>query len=92
MKSVGCPSGAYTWKHSQISEYVSSLLSLTRLLSQDLFLTATAATFVQVWRVVDCTKEVVREALVMGSVADSVEDTWATDAISAVGSDAEKAV
>lgn len=92
MKTCGCPFGAYTWNRSQISEYVSSLLSLTRLLSQDLFLTATAATFVQVWRVVDCTKEVVREALEMGSVADSVEDTWATEAISAVGSDAEKAV
>jgi len=65
---------------------------LTRLLSQDLFLTATAATFVQVWRVVDCAKEVVREALATGSDAEPVADVWATEAINAVGSDAEKAV
>jgi recyclin-1 len=42
--------------------------------------------------VVDCTKEVVREALKVESTAEVVGDIWAVDAINAVGSDAEKAV
>ncbi|KAH8079635.1 exocyst complex component Sec10-domain-containing protein [Filobasidium floriforme] len=71
-----------------ISEYVSSLLSLTRLLSQDLFLTATAATFVQVWRVVDVAKEVVRQAMSGGKEGDQVEK----QAVEAVGKEAERAV
>ena len=41
---------------------------------------------------VDCAKEVVREALATGSDAEPVADVWATEAINAVGSDAEKAV
>lgn len=72
----------------QISEYVSSLLSLTRLLSQDLFLTATAATFVQVWRVVDVAKEVVRQAMSGDKEGGQVE----SQAVEAVGKEAEKAV
>jgi hypothetical protein len=72
----------------QISEYVSSLLSLTRLLSQDLFLTATAATFVQVWRVVDVAKEVVRQAMSGEKEGDDVEK----QAVEAVAKEAERAV
>jgi hypothetical protein len=37
----------------QIAEYINPLLSQCRLLSQELFLTATAATFVEAWRVVE---------------------------------------
>ncbi|GHJ85367.1 hypothetical protein NliqN6_1769 [Naganishia liquefaciens] len=36
-----------------IAEYINPLLSQCRLLSQELFLTATAATFVEAWRIVE---------------------------------------
>ncbi|EIW71948.1 recyclin-1 [Tremella mesenterica] len=41
-----------------IGEYLQSLLSQARIVSQDLFLQATAATFVQAWKLVDVAMEV----------------------------------
>ncbi|KIR53422.1 recyclin-1 [Cryptococcus gattii Ru294] len=41
-----------------IGEYIHPLLSQARAISQDLFLRATAATFVQAWKLVDVTMEV----------------------------------
>ena len=47
-----------TWTETQIGEYISPLLSQSRAISQDLFLQATAAAFVQAWKLVDVAMEV----------------------------------
>ncbi len=45
----------------QIGEYIQPLLGQTRVVSQDLFLQATPATFVQAWKLVDAVMEVLGE-------------------------------
>ncbi|WVW86251.1 hypothetical protein I302_108293 [Kwoniella bestiolae CBS 10118] len=57
-----------------IGEYIHPLLSQARAVSQDLFLQATAATFVQAWKLVDLVMEVVGDD--QGTIPKTkVEDT-----------------
>nr|XP_019010411.1 recyclin-1 [Kwoniella pini CBS 10737]OCF49192.1 recyclin-1 [Kwoniella pini CBS 10737] len=57
-----------------IGEYIHPLLSQARAVSQDLFLQATAATFVQAWKLVDLVMEVVGDEKATIS-REKVEDT-----------------
>ncbi|WRT70136.1 uncharacterized protein IL334_007130 [Kwoniella shivajii] len=57
-----------------IGEYIHPLLSQARAVSQDLFLQATAATFVQAWKLVDLVMEVLGETQKV-IPRTSVEDT-----------------
>lgn len=79
---------------TQVGEYVSSLLSQTRLISQDLFLTASAAAFVQAWRVVGAAKEVVKESFGDDNASDNpvLQPSASMGILDSVGKDAESAV
>jgi hypothetical protein len=50
-----------------VAEYINPLLSECRLLSQELFLTATPATFVESWRVVEKMADVAKNLIPDGA-------------------------